>query len=242
MLLYDRLAAWWPLLSPPSEYEEDAELFHRILAEACDSPPETLLELGSGGGSGAYHLKKHFRSVTLADLSPDMLDVSRAINPECEHVQGDMRTLRLGRRFDCVFVHDAVCYMTTEQDLARAVETAAAHCRPGGAVLFAPDHTRETFEPGIESGGHDAGGRGLRFLEWTWDPAPDDSTYQVDYAFILREEDGSTRVEHDRHVEGLFSRETWLRLLGEAGCEASAVPFEYSGVDRRMELFLGRVG
>ena len=47
---------------------------------------------------------------TLSDLSPQMLSLSRTLNPGCEHVLGDMRTLRLGRTFDAVFVHDAVMY------------------------------------------------------------------------------------------------------------------------------------
>jgi len=50
----------------------------------------------------------------LVDKSPGMLEVSRALNPECEHVEGDMRTVRLGREFDLVFVHDAVAYMAKE--------------------------------------------------------------------------------------------------------------------------------
>ena len=49
-----------------------------------------------------------------------MLDVSRVLNPDREHLQCDMRTVRLGREFDCVFVHDAVCYMTTLEDLGTA--------------------------------------------------------------------------------------------------------------------------
>ena len=84
------------------------------------------------------------------------------------------------------------------------METAFAHCRPGGAALFAPDHLRENFRTGTDYGGHDGDGRAARFLEWTWDPDPLDTTYTVDYAYLLREADGSVRVEHDRHVEGLF--------------------------------------
>ena len=52
--------------------------------------------------------------------------------------------------------------------------------------------------------------RGLRFVEWVWDPDSGDTHYLVDYAFLLRDRDGSARVEHDRHVEGLFSRQRWL--------------------------------
>jgi SAM-dependent methyltransferase len=221
--LYGELAGWWPLMSSPGDYVEEAGIYQRILIEAHGGSPRTLLEIGSGGGNNASHLKARFQMV-LVDAAPGMLEVSRRLNPECEHVEGDMRTLRLGRQFDCVFIHDAICYMTTEADLRRAIETAYVHCAPGGAVLLAPDHVRETFEPSTDHGGHDAAsGRGLRYLEWSWDPDPNDTTCVVDYAYLIREDDGRTSVEMDRHLEGLFPREVWLRLLAEAGFERARV-------------------
>jgi ubiquinone/menaquinone biosynthesis C-methylase UbiE len=91
--LYEDLTAWWPLLSPPTEYEgEAADLLPR-LGIAVDSRPATLLELGAGGGSLASHLKRHFR-LPLTDKASAMLAVSRELNPECEHLVGDMRSLR----------------------------------------------------------------------------------------------------------------------------------------------------
>ena len=51
--------------------------------------PRTLLELGSGGGNMASHLKRDLR-LTLTDLSMQMLDESRRINPEAEHLVGDI--------------------------------------------------------------------------------------------------------------------------------------------------------
>lgn len=56
-----------------------------------------------------------------------MLGLSKALNPECEHHLGDMRTLRLGQTFDAVLVHDAVMYMTTVTQLGEAAATAFAH-------------------------------------------------------------------------------------------------------------------
>ena len=221
--LYDELASWWPLLSPPEEYEEEAAFYRRALESACEPPCTTLLELGSGGGNNASHLKARFR-MTLVDLSEPMLAVSRVLNPECEHHQGDMRMVRLNRLFDCVFVHDAVMYMTSETDLLAAMRTAYEHCRPGGAALFAPDHVRETFRPSTDHGGTDSGARGVRYLEWKWDPDPTDRSCVVDYAYLLREDDGTVRVEADRHIEGLFARAEWLAMLRETGFEAEAVP------------------
>jgi len=238
--LYADLAAWWPLLSPPEDYAEEAAFFGRLLGGATARAPRTMLELGSGGGNNASFLKRS-HEMTLVDLSPGMLAVSRALNPECEHVQGDMRTVRLGRRFDRVFVHDAVCYMTNEEDLRLAVETAFVHCEPGGAALFAPDFVRETFAPSTDHGGVDGEGRALRYLEWVQGPDPDGTTYTVDFAYLLREADGSVHVEHDRHVEGLFPRDTWLRILREAGFEPEAVPFVHSDIRwATLEVFLAR--
>jgi SAM-dependent methyltransferase len=229
--LYSELASWWPLLSSPEEYADEAAFYRAHLAAACDSPPQSILELGCGGGNNAFHMKSHFRDVVLSDVSPGMIGVSESLNPECAHILGDMRSLRLGREFDCVFVHDAICYMTTETDLRAAMQTAALHCRRGGAALFAPDYLSESFRPSTDCGGHDGDGRALRYLEWTWDPDPTDSTYVVDYTYVLRIGDEVVLVEHERHTEGLFDRATWLRLMTEAGFRPGVIPFEHPDVE-----------
>ena len=131
--LYTDLAKWWPLCSSPEEYKEEAGIYRRTLVENSPRRPVSLLELGSGGGNNASHLKRHFQ-MTLVDLSPGMLRVSRKLNPDCRHVRGDMRTVRLKREFDAVFIHDAIDYMLTLDDLRRAIQTAFVHCRPGGVA------------------------------------------------------------------------------------------------------------
>jgi SAM-dependent methyltransferase len=215
--LYSDLATWWPLFSPPSVYVDEAADLLPVLLAAPDAPPVTLLELGSGGGSLAFHLKEHLQ-LTLSDISPEMLAVSRAVNPECEHVQGDMRDLRLDRAFDLVLVHDAITYAADETSARATIETAARHCRPGGAVMIVPDCVRETFEPQTSTGGQDqAGGRGLRYLTWTWDPDPGDDTYEEAFALLLRQPDGGTSVDHDRHRLGLFPRNAWFAWMRAAG-------------------------
>lgn len=234
MKLYGELAQWWPVFSSRAAYRRETVKFRRLMQQAISPPPATLLELGSGGGSSSLYLKKHF-AMTLVDLSPDMLEVSRKQNPQCEHIRGDMRRIRLRRTFDAVYVHDAICHMTSEPSLGAAIRTAYVHCRPGGVALFVPDFVRETFVPGTDTGGSDSNGTGVRFLQWVVDPDPSDTTYVVDFAILLRDRAGRTTVAHDRHVLGLFARSTWLRLLREAGFKARAVR---DGVPR--EVFLCR--
>ncbi len=245
-LLYTDLADWFHLLTRPEDYAEEAGIFTRTI-QAHLPKARTMLELGSGGGNNASHLKQHF-DLTLVDLSPDMLAISERLNPGIPHYQGDMRSVRLDHTFDVVFIHDAIMYLRDEEDLRQAMLTAYIHTRPGGLVLLVPDFTRETFRGGTEQGGHDSSdgyltnykGRSLRYLEWTYDPDPTDTSFIADFAYLLREYPDKVQCVYDRHVLGLFSRDTWLRLLAETGFQAWTEPFDHSEVQGITDMFLGR--
>lgn len=159
--MYSSLAAWWPMVSSPYDYREEAAIFEEILKADC-RPCRCVLELGAGGGNTASHLKRHFR-MTLVDISPGMLKVSRRLNPECKHIRGDMRSVRLNRLFDAVFIHDAIMYMTTAKDLLKVFCTAHTHLRRNGCILVVPDFFKEKFKPTTEHHGHDLDGQDSRF-------------------------------------------------------------------------------
>lgn len=78
----------------------------------------------------------------------------------------------------------------------------------------------------------------MRGIEWCFDPDPGDTTYLVDYGLLLRQ-GTETRMVHDRHVEGLFARATWVALLREAGWEVE-VAGRALGPDERGEMFVAR--
>jgi SAM-dependent methyltransferase len=219
--MYGELAPWFHLLTHPKSYAGEARYVARLLKPPARVRP-TMLELGSGGGNNAFHLKKHF-DMTLSDIAPRMLTLSRSINPECEHVIGDMRNMRLRRTFDFVFAHDATMYMTSERDLARAIRTAFVHCKPGGTALFQPDCVRETYATVRRHGGHSDGARKLHYVE-QWHPLTRYSPVaRVDFKLTLRNASGFERVIIDHHRFGVFPRATWLRLLRQTGFRARIV-------------------
>lgn len=227
---YSSLAPWWPLISPVEDYADEAAYLARLLRDA-DPSPRTVLELGSGGGHLAHHLAGEF-DLTLTDLSPDMLAMSRALNPGCVHHRGDMRSLQLGERFDAVIVHDAVDYLTTEDDLSALAATAAHHLRVGGRLVILPDHTTESFEPGTDVSGVDGpDGRGVRLFEWTWDPDPDDTWVRTEYVFVLRDAAGEVSIVSESHRHGLFPEATWVRVLTDGGYRVRTV-LEETAEDR----------
>ena len=67
MKLYSELADWWPLLSRPEDYAEEAAFYAQAMASASIRPLNSVLELGSGGGNNASHMKRHF-DMTLVEL------------------------------------------------------------------------------------------------------------------------------------------------------------------------------
>ena len=235
--LYADLARLWPTMSPPGDYAEEGAQLRDELRKRLGPGRLRILELGAGGGHLLHHVAPGF-DATAVDLSDAMLAHSRRLNPDVTHRVGDMRTVRLGETFDAVLIHDAIDYMTTEDDLRAAFATARAHLRPGGLLLAVPDDYVETFTPPrVWHETRSAGDTELTFVEYSWDPDPDDTQVETVYVFFF-EENGELRVEVDRHAVGLFPIGAWERLLVESGFAPERVDYPHAGDDRPMYLWI----
>jgi hypothetical protein len=222
--LYGDLAHLWPILSPPDHYVPEAEILRAQIDRAFGTERERklqLLELGVGGGHTLVHLAPEF-DVTGVDLSPQMLRNCADLVPGARLVQGDMRSVRLGSRFDVVLLHDAADYLLSRQDVRAALETMAAHLRPGGLGLVAPTYDSETFEPHQTE--HDEqsspdGSLHLAYLSYVHDPDPSDHLFEMVLVYVINDHNHVEVIE-DRHTCGLFSRELWLEEMHGAGIAA----------------------
>jgi SAM-dependent methyltransferase len=240
--LYNELAYLWPIISPPEDYADEAGYWRRAIREKLGEGRHCILELGVGGGHNLSHLTADF-DATAVDLSLRMLELSRRLNPDVDHYLGDMRTVRLGRKFDAVLIHDAVSYMLTEDDLRAAFATARTHLRRGGVLLAAPDLVRDTFRDGkiINWSGRpplQPGDTEVRVEERLSDPDPADTTVESLFIYTITE-NGVNRVEQDIHVSGLFPIATWIALMEEAGFEVEALPLPGDGDGCGEHLFRG---
>lgn len=225
--LYSDLAHLWPLMSPPEDYAEEGAFLRSELERRLGPGALRLLELGTGGGHLLHHLTRDFEA-TAVDLSEPMLAHSRRLNPGVTHNIGDMRAVRLGKTFDAVLIHDAIDYLTTEEDLRATFATARAHLRPGGLFLVIPDDYVETFTaPRVAHETRRQDGAELTYVEYSTDPDPTDTEIETVYVFFFRE-DGRLRVEVDRHTTGLFPIRTWERLLSESGFEVDRLDYPFS--------------
>lgn len=240
--IYHDLAHLVPLLTPPGDYVEEAGHWRDVLFETLGPGKHEILELGVGGGHNLSHLTKHFKA-TAVDVSEPMLALCRDLNPGVELHLGDMRSVRLGRTFSAVLIHDAIGYMLTVSDLAAAFATAAAHLKPGGVFITAPDYLKETFHgPQVAHCTRGNGDMELTYIEYAHDPDPDDSTMEMLILCLIREKGKRVRLEHDRHVIGLFPKAVWIDQMRIAGFTVETRSFFLHKERRSYELLVGTFG
>lgn len=218
--LYKDLAWLWPLWEDAEEYRAESELFARLIKQYSRIGVSNILDIGCGGGKNAFHLKRHF-ALTGIDVSEEMLALARDLNPECDFRLGDMRDFDLGREFDAVFINDSITYMSTKADLLSAFQSAFRHVRPGGVVITYPEHFKETFvQNETKVSRANAPGKpdnlDVVFIENSYDPEPDDDTYEFTLVYLIRE-NGRLRIEHDSHTAGVFSLDVWRESLRATG-------------------------
>jgi len=236
--LYGDLAYLWPLVSLVEDYAAEARCWRDVLRSKLGPGRHRVLELGVGGGHHLSHLTADFEA-TAVDLSEAMMRHSRRLTPGVEHLVGDMRTVRLNRKFQAVLVHDAISHMQTEADLKAVFATAVAHLEPGGVFITSPDHFRETFrDPTVDSRTRSDGETELTCIEFTCDLDPADTTIETILFYLVRT-GGGLRIELDRLTTGLFGRQRWLDLMAEAGFQVECHPRDMGDVAAQPDLLVG---
>ncbi len=224
--LYKDLAWLWPIISPPEEYIKETKFFCEIIKKHSKIKVKTLLHLGCGGGHNDSIFKKHFQ-VTGIDLSPEMLKLAKKLNPKVRDLKGDMRTLRLKEQFDAVVCPDSIAYMLTPRDLGKAFKTAYEHLKPGGIFLTLIEENKKDFRQNkTYCEVHRKKDIEVTYIENHYDPNPKDTNFEVTFIYLIRHK-GRLRIETDRHVCGLFHKNTWLSLLQETGFEVRDMKFKH---------------
>lgn len=228
--LYDDLAWTWPIISPPEDYVDETNEVIGFIKEYAQIPVEKVINFGCGGGHNDHTLKQHYQ-VTGVDISEKMLALARALNPEVTYISGDMRSVRLGNRFDAVTIFDAIGYMRTIESLRAAFNTAYSHLRPGGVfVTFVEectDHFRQNRTSVLTNSRDDIE---ITLIDNHYDPDTGDTWYECHLIYLIRQR-GELTIETDCHLLGLFPLQTWLDEMVGAGFEVhrrqSTVPNDF---------------
>ena len=150
--MYDDFAHLWPLISHHSDYELEAKHWRDALTAELGQGRLRILELGVGGGNNLHHILysncdgrpspyptcngEHMQQdhpahdAAVVDLSINMLASCKMLNPSVRQHIADMQTIRLYETFDAILIHDAVCYLISEDDIRATLAIARDHPLP----------------------------------------------------------------------------------------------------------------
>jgi SAM-dependent methyltransferase len=144
MSVFGNYARYYNLLYRDKDYAGEAT-FIQTLLQAHAPETQSILELGCGTGNHALLLAKAGYTVHGVDLSSQMLQqasdrvsqLPQELVSKLAFSQGDIRTIRLDRKFDAIVsLFHVISYQTTNQDLQATLATAKAHLKPGGVFIF----------------------------------------------------------------------------------------------------------
>jgi SAM-dependent methyltransferase len=136
MSVFAAYSRYYDLLYRDKDYAAEARYVHELV-QRHHPAARSMLDLGCGTGRHAQLLSQHGYTLTGVDLSEEMLKVARGTSPELGFVQGDVRTVRLGKTFDVVAsLFHVMSYQTTNADLRAALDTIREHLAPGGLFVF----------------------------------------------------------------------------------------------------------
>jgi SAM-dependent methyltransferase len=152
MSVFGAYSRYYNLLYRDKDYGAEAEYIHRLVQKHKPGA-KSLLDLGCGTGRHDLLLAGMGYSITGVDMSEEMLSMAKKGSgvqgfkgsdvtqpepkPQPVFLKGDVRTVRIGRKFDAVIsLFHVMSYQVGNEDLASAFKTAREHLGTGGIFVF----------------------------------------------------------------------------------------------------------
>jgi ubiquinone/menaquinone biosynthesis C-methylase UbiE len=128
----------------PSLYEKIFEksaddLCLKIFEKHLGKMPNSILDIGCGTGRDLFKLSHVCRDRVGIDYLPTMIQYARERYPGITFQVGDMRSVRLGRKFESILaLGNSINYALTNEDIEKTLETYQIHSNPGALLIIEP--------------------------------------------------------------------------------------------------------
>ena len=133
----------YDLLYSDKDYLSECALVERIFETQGHSRIQSVIDFGCGTGNHTIPLAARGYSLVGVDLHDEMLQQARnklqqhAPGADVQFIQGDIRSIDLGKRFDAALILFAVLgYQNTNNEVLAALKTVRHHLQTGGIALF----------------------------------------------------------------------------------------------------------
>jgi ubiquinone/menaquinone biosynthesis C-methylase UbiE len=212
---FHELAKYYDALNDWKDYREESRRLETIAQRFGRPGKTTWLDVACGTGRHLEFLRRR-HLIAGVDGSRAMLRIARGRLPGVPLVLGDMRDVRLGRRFDvvsCLF--SAIGHLTSVRDVRRAFANLARHVTPGGVVIVEPWIERSAFRVGsIHLRTHVSPTLSIARLAYS---SRRGRRSIIHFHFLIGTPGRDIRYVHETDAGWLFSREELLELMRSVG-------------------------
>ncbi len=145
MSAFEDYATYYDEMYADKDYAAEVSYIETLIREHVQTGTISILDLGSGTGRHAIEFASRGYSVHGIDLSASMVTLAEArksslsedLKRNVSFSAGDVRSIRLGAKFDVVLaLFHVASYQTTNDDFRAFLTTARLHLRPGGILIF----------------------------------------------------------------------------------------------------------
>ena len=150
--MYTEMAKYYDRIYSFKDYAAETDRLIGWIEANLLSTGRRLLDVACGTGRHLEYLDKSFDAEGL-DVSQELLELAGARNPNTTFHCADMRTFDLASSYDvitCLF--SSIGYMTTPEDLEKAIANMARHLVPGGVLIIEPWLTPDVWKSGSVHG------------------------------------------------------------------------------------------
>jgi SAM-dependent methyltransferase len=131
-------ATSYDLLYADKDYAAECDLLEKAIRKYGATPTRSILDFGCGTGNHSIPLAERGYEVLGVDRSQEMLtQIQTKARTKATFRSGDIRTIDVGKKFDCVLMMFAVLgYQLNNQDALAALQNARRHLNAAGTLIF----------------------------------------------------------------------------------------------------------
>lgn len=220
--LYKNFARYYDKIYKGMDYEGEVEFIKWAVHKHQPSSNNLLMDVACGTGTHAQKLTDNFK-ITGVDLSSQMLEIAREKVPNVNFIQGDMKNLNIGSKFDvitCIF--SAIHYNRNLKELGDTIQNFYEHLNPGGILIFDLSLNKNNWIEGLVS--VDTVVEEDLKIARICQSKLKDGIFNANFVFLVKD-DGEFDFDIDQHELGVFEVEEVINLMENKKFET----FVYAG-------------
>lgn len=212
--LFQRLAKYYDKIYKWKEYQKEVE-FIESLFKKFRGKVKHILDVACGTGNHAALLKERGYSILGVDINEEMLEIARQKVKDVEFIEGDMRQLKIGKKFDAVLcLFSSIAYNPSYGELEQTLKNFYYHLKEDGILVFDNAFWKETFVRG-HSTVNTVDEENLKLARFS-NSQVTEKNLKIVFTYLIKENE-RLDFDIDEHVLGILEIKKVKKLMEKLG-------------------------